>query len=242
MNNEIIFTTSTIEALSHDFRAVAHNLANINTIGYKRLQTSFFNALQEAMDSSGELTGEVEAAMSIDFTQGSMIHTGRPLDLALQGNGFFVIETPEGPLYTRKGTFYVNQNSQLVDTEGRTVAGEAGPVVIPSTHSPLKVQVDREGSVSAGGQTIGTLRLVEFENLSDLESVGGSCFRLTTAVTPKEALQTTVHQGYQETSNVPPTKELVRLITLTRLYQANIKSVQTLDDQMKYLLQVALGS
>jgi len=246
MDNGIMLTSSSMEALSEDFRAVAHTLANISTVGYKRLQSAFFNALQSALSGSGEpaagTLGEVEAATSIDFTQGALIPTGRPLDLALQGKGFFVIETPEGQLYTRKGSFYVNPNGQLVDTEGRTVAGQAGPIVIPSTTSPLKVRVAGDGSVSADGRPIGKLRLVEFDNVSVLESVGAACFRLTAPVTPKDALQTTVHQGYQEASNVPAVRELVRLITLTRLYQANVKSVQTLDEQMKYLLQVAMGS
>lgn len=246
MDNGIILTSSSMEALSQDFRVVAHNLANVNTVGYKRLQSSFFNALQSAMSGAGELDtgtlGEVEATTSIDFTQGALIPTGRPLDLGLQGEGFFVIETLEGELYTRKGTFYVNPNGQLVDVEGRTVAGQAGPIVIPSTTSPLKARVAGDGSVSADGSQIGKLKLVEFDNMSDLESVGGGCFRLTAAVTPKEALETSVHQGYQEASNVPAVRELVRLITLTRLYQANVKSVQTFDEQMKYLLQVAMGS
>lgn len=246
MASDIELTASSIAALSQDFHAVAHNLANVSTTGYKRLRSRFSNELEVVLrgleEAAGTVPAEVQGEITIDFSQGSLTHTGRPLDLALEGKGFFVIETPQGPLYTRNGIFHISPNGQVADFQGRIIAGQAGPITIPDTVSPLKIHVAGDGSVSAGGRAIGRLKLVEFDDVSVLESVGGTCFRPTTAVPPKDAVATIIHQGYQEASNVPAVRELVRLITISRLYEANIKSAQTLDDQMKYLLQVAMSS
>jgi len=246
MAEDIELIASSIAALGQDFEVAAHNLANISTTGYKRLRSCFHSQLESLLagmeQAAGATAGGVQSEISVDFSQGDLIRTGRPLDLAIEGPGFFIIETPEGPLYGRNGSFRTNANGQLVDAEGRTVAGEAGPIVIPPAVSHLNVRISRDGTVSAGTSRLGRLRLVEFGDTSRLESVGGSCFRPTEPTTPAAAVATTVHQGYQEASNVPAVRELIRLILISRLYEANIKSAQTVDEQMKYLLQVAMGS
>ncbi|KKL59069.1 hypothetical protein LCGC14_2219070, partial [marine sediment metagenome] len=183
-----------------------------------------------------------ESKTAIDFTQGALIRTGRPLDLALNGKGFFVIETPAGELYTRNGTCAINPDGQLVDTQGRVIAGEDGAIAIPGTASSLDVHVSSDGAISVTGKRIGKLKLVEFEDTSLLMPVGGGCYRPTGPVELKEAAGTTVQQGYREGSNVSAVKELVRLITVSRLYQANVKSVGSHSDRLKHLLQVAMGT
>ncbi len=99
MSDEFDVAASSIAALVQDFRAVAQNLANINTSGYKRICTAFSQVLASQLG--------VQATPTVDFTQGTLTRTGRPLDLGLEGKGFFVIETPTGPLYTRNGGFCV---------------------------------------------------------------------------------------------------------------------------------------
>ena len=188
MPDQIELISASLEALTESLRATAHNIANVNTTGYKRLHGSFGQELAE------EIEGQEAAEAALDFTQGGLIRTGRPLDLALRGKGFFVIETPQGNLYTRNGTFTANATGQLVDTSGRTVAGVSGPITIPASVSPMQVTVSTEGYVAAAGARVGQLRIVEFADTSTLRSVGASCFEQTDPAEPTAAAETSVQQ------------------------------------------------
>lgn len=239
MSDPIETTTSSLQALSDQYHAIAHNLANVNTAGYKRRCSSFLQLLQEAQALSD--IALIVDQVSIDFSQGALTCTGRALDLGLEGKGFFVLETPEGPLYSRSGVFRTNAEGQLVDSSGRTIAGEGGPIVIPSTASTAAVGVSADGSISVAGQGVGKFRLVEFENEMDLVPVGGNCFRAPVDAVTTPATNTAVRQGFQEASNVRVVGELVGLITVTRLYEANLKAIQTQDETLKNILQVAMA-
>ena len=247
MSDPIETTTSSLEALGREYQVIAHNLANASTTGYKRRCSSFVQLLQQAqaLDATGPEAsmpaGEVVDQVLIDFSQGALTRTGRPLDLGLDGEGFFVLETPEGPLYTRNGAFRTNPEGQLVDPAGRSVAGEAGPIVMPNTASTSSVRVTRDGSISVAGQTVGKLRLVEFDEESVLTPVEGTSFRAPADATPNPAANTTVQQGFQEASNVGIVEELVGLITVTRQYEANLKAIQAQDERMKNILEVAMA-
>ncbi len=244
MDGSIEAVTSGIEAMTDRYGVIAHNLANANTAGFKRQM----GLLSQVAPVAGQVVGSDEISTSqisgrnfIDFTQGVPVKTGRALDCALDGKGFFVIETPEGPLYTRHGIFQVNARSQLVDSRGRTVSGNAGPIILPSDAGPGSVQISSDGWVSAGGQTVGQLQIVEFDKPGDLTPVGATCFRAPLDVSPVAATATTVQQGFHEASNVSVVEELVNLIMVSRLYQANMKIVQVQDDRMASLLQAVMG-
>jgi len=247
MNDSIAATSSTLEALGRQYRAIAHNLANASTAGYKRRCTTFVQDLQQRMDiglganGSSVTAGGIRAEISVDFTQGALTRTGRPLDLALKGKGFFVLETTQGPRYTRNGAFRTNQQGQLVDLLGRTVAGEGGPIVIPTSVSIPDLHVSQDGSVLADGRTIGKLRVVAFDEEGMLVAMGGNCFRASAETTANPAPDTVVLQGFREAANVRPVEELVDLIRVTRLYEANIKAMDTKDEKMKNILQVAMS-
>jgi flagellar basal-body rod protein FlgG len=193
--------------------------------------------------SGTELSGEITLNSTYDFSQGALVETGRPLDFALHGRGFFVIETPEGPLYTRNGTFYTNQNGQIVDSEKRIVAGEAGPITIPTNTATSQLYVAADGTISAGGNTIGKFRLVDFgENESMLESVGNSCFKMPDEdIVPAAADSTVLKQGYQEASNVRIVDELVDMMMVSRLYEANMKSVSAQMQTTDSIISAAMG-
>jgi len=234
-------SAASMKALTEQYRGIAHNLANASTGGYKRRISRF---LQTLLKTEGPILGNlgtVQGETVIDFTQGMLTRTDRPLDCALQGEGFFVIETPEGVLYTRNGSFHVNPQRQLVDLSGRIVAGQAGPITIPSNCPANKIQISTEGLVHAGGTEIGRLRLVEFEDTSVLVPVGSNCFIPPDGATPVTATETKVYQGFQEHSNLSVVGELVNLITVTRLYEANLKAIQTQDERVKQLLEIAIG-
>ena len=236
--------SSSINALMQEFNVIAHNLANVSTAGYKRRSNSFSKLL---MDQEGgaamESAGVVALNAAFDFSQSGVTETGWQLDFALYGKGFFEIETPEGPLYTRNGTFRTDQNGQIVDSEGRMVAGEGGPITIPSSVRISQVSVSSAGSISAGGVGIGRFKLVDFEdNESKLVPAGASCFRMPEEdIKPVAAENIVVKQGYQETSNVKIVEELVNMIMVSRLYEANMKFISAKRQTSSSIISVAMG-
>jgi len=241
-------TISALTGLADEYYAIAHNLANANTTGYKRLVGTFTGggaSPGEAAESSSAATGEAasapQASTGIDFSQGRLVRTGRSLDAALSGKGFFVLETDRGERYTRNGVFRADAQGQLVDGSGRTVAGEGGPVMIPTSVSPMQVVIAPDGRILAGGTAIGRLRIVEFEDPSVLEPEGSGAFVAPAGARPAPAENTTVQQGFQEASNVDAVTELVGLIQVTRLYQANVQVMADTGDRAKDLLRIAMA-
>lgn len=245
MSDYAELTASSLSALAEQYRAIAHNLANVSTPGYKRLQTSFVRVLEAAAAGAGEATsppsGQISPDTTVDFRQGALTQTGHRLDLALDGSGFFVVESPDGTLYTRNGKFRTNAQGQLTDASGRTVVGEGGPLIIPTTVSLASVSVSPDGTVAAGSQAIGKLKIVDFEDPSQLTPVGDHCLEAPGTVQPIAAETTRVRQGFFESSNVSAIEELIGLITVTRLYEANVKALTVQDEQMKNILNVLMS-
>lgn len=248
MSDPIELTTSSMQGLVQQYRTIACNIANAGTIGYKRRRGLFAQSLrnQEAAGGVWEAapyspSAKLTVSDAVDFSQGRMVNTARPLDLALDGKGFFVIETPQGELYTRNGAFRVSPEGQILDFAGRTIAGSAGPIVVPAGASTVDIQVSRNGQISAGGRRIGELKLVDFEDPTALIPVGAGTFQAPSSVRPIDPAKVTVHQGFQEASNVRITEEMVDLITVARLYEANVRIIRAEDERMKNLLQVAMA-
>jgi flagellar basal body rod protein FlgG len=234
--------STSIDALTKEFNIIAHNLANVSTVGFKRRCNAFSKSL-EAQDAESYSPGTIDLNSIFDFSQGSIVETSRPLDFALHGKGFFVIETPEGPRYTRNGTFITNQNNQMVDSLGRIVAGQAGPITIPNNVGISQLNVSDDGTISAGGIAIGKFRLVDFaDNENKLLPTGDSCYRMPDVnVQPTDAQNIIVKQGYQEASNVQIIDELVDMILVSRLYEANMDSITAEQQASSSLMSVAMG-
>ena len=228
-------TAATISNLNRQFEVTAHNLANVSTAGYKRQRISFASVLAaEGEPQSGE-------TVAMDFTQGSLIQTGRPLDVALEGKGFFVVETPQGRRYTRNGSLRLNGDGQLVDFMNRPVVGESGPITIPSSVSSQTIQIAADGAVYAGGRKLDTLRIMSFKDLTMLMPIGQGSFVPHPDAEAVMAPDVRVHQGYTEASNVNLIEELVGMITTTRLFEANLKAISTRDDYLQSILRVAMS-
>ena len=234
--------STSIDALTQEFDIIAHNLANVSTVGFKRRCNAFSKSL-EAQNAETYSPGTIDLNSVFDFSQGSIVETGRPLDFALHGKGFFVIETPEGPLYTRNGTFQTNQTGQIVDSQGRIVAGQAGPITIPSNVGISQLNVSSDGTISAGEIAIGKFRLVDFNDNEDkLVPTGDSCYRMPDEnIQPIEAEHIVVKQKYQEASNVQIIDELVDMILVSRLYEANMKTLTATAETSSSLMSVAMG-
>ena len=231
--------SASLEALTREFEIIAHNMANVSTTGFKRRCNAFTNALaaQEQEQAGSEETPEV-----FDFSQGDLVQTDRTLDFALHGKGFFVIESPEGPLYTRHGIFTTNPNGQIVDTAGRLVAGLSGPLLVPAGVDAAQIHVSSGGRIHAGQALIGQFRIVEFADREDqLLPAGLNCFRAPQGVEPVDVPEATVKQGYKEASNVKLVDELVNMILVSRLYEANMKLVSVARETTSSAIGVAMG-
>ena len=235
--------SASLNALTREFDIIAHNLANVSTTGYKRRLHGFSRAMDSQSDLvDGVSKGGDSSSDGFDFSQGHLVETGRTLDVALFGKGFFTIETPEGPLYTRHGVFQTNQNGQIVDSEGRVVAGANGPLNVPSETNITDISVNQNGQISIDGTTIGQFRIVDFPGKEDrLIAVGLGCFQAPKDVEPVAAEQTLVRQGCQEASNVQMIEELVSMIMVTRTYEANVKLVNVTKDTSNSVIGVAMG-
>ena len=235
--------SSTIDGLTREFNIITHNLANVSTVGYKRRYNTFSKSLMAQEDGAKAGTGyEAGSYAAFDFSQGSPAETGRSLDFALYGKGFFVIETPQGPLYTRNGMFRLNKNGQIVDSAGRIVAGESGPISIPPGAGLSQISVSGDGSISAAGVAVGKFRLVDFKDRQgELVAAGLNCFWPPKGMDPKPAENLIVKQGFKEGSNVQLVEELVDMIMVTRLYEANMKFMSVGKDTSKSLMGVAMG-
>lgn len=236
--------SSSIDALTQEFNIITHNLANVSTVGYKRRCNSFSQSLQaQQAKALGDSSVNTGLSTTFDFSQGDIVQTGRPLDFAINGNGFFLIETQDGPLYTRNGMFHLNPNGQIVDSMGRIVAGQDGPITIPNNVGLNQLHVSTDGNISAGDASVGTFKIVEFnENQDKLIPVGESCFKMTDEnVEPVDAADIMLKQGFQESSNVKIVDELVDMLMVSRIYESNMKYISTQKDASSSLMSAAMG-
>jgi flagellar basal body rod protein FlgG len=213
---------------------LANNIANSSTVGFKA-DREFFG-LYLAPELSASEADPLATKMPViekqwtDFSQGTVQNTGKPLDLALYGRGFFTVTGPSGPLYTRNGSFQLTASGKVATGEGyplRTVGGQA---LQASSDSPI--QVDTDGTVHQGGQVLGQLELTEFSDTGALAKLGSGYFdRTGTDVKPLKAQSVEVRQGQIEGSNVPTAESAVRLVSLMRQFEMLQKAV-TLDGEM----------
>lgn len=243
MSETISQITSSVNALLQEYETITHNLANINTSGYKRQVNAFSREMMKQLGNEDQLSvnaAEISADMFLDFSQGSFLGTDRPLDLAISGTGFFVIETPDGPRYTRNGVLQINKEGQLVNLDGRIVAGVNGPIIIPNNVSQHELMIGENGSVKAGTSVFGHLKVVDFgedENL--LIPIGSNNFQAPDDLTAENSKDFTVRQGYQEQSNVKMVEELVRMMHIQRLYETHMKLLVRERENAKTMLSVA---
>jgi flagellar basal body rod protein FlgG len=214
---------------------LANNLANVSTVGFKE-QKAFFTALNLALDGANapELdsainTHEVLAQNALNLTGGSLVETGRNLDLALVGNGFLTVETPAGVRYTRNGNLMTDAKSVLCTSEGYPVLGTRGRIVL----SPGKVDINEDGEILVDGARVDRLQLSAFDDPASLIPEGSSLLAPARSdQTPKAASGVTVKQGFQEQSNVNPVLATVRLVEIMRRFEAIQKGISLMSNDM----------
>ena len=211
---------------------VTNNLANVNTYGYKRDDLSFSDTLSALgvpeMDSTYTPDSD-PVKFKTDFSQGYTQSTGNPLDLALDGDGFFVIQYDDGIRYTRSGNFSLNSSGQLVTIDGYPVLGINGPIQIQGS----QLEIDSTGQIIVDGALIGKLRLASFQDNSALIKAGHNTFIKTDANITELAAVADVMQGFLESSNVNAVHEMVRMIEAMRMYEAYQKSLLLLNETLE---------
>ncbi len=220
-------------------QTLSHNIANMQTPGFKQIlhtvqgfmqeQTVYSNGnnARKTIDYIGLLgLGSQIGADYIDFEQGALEQTNNPLDLALQGNGFFTVKTPDGNRYTRDGRFLRDADNTLVTVEGFQVLDDAGqPITLPDG----EVGVAAEGAITVNGEAVATLGIGIFANPdTELQHTAGNLFSGPAASTGEEAPQ--VAQGYLEGSNANPSLLMTQLVEVARSYEAAQKLVQNQDE------------
>jgi flagellar basal-body rod protein FlgF len=230
MENALLVGLSRQVALRRELDVIANNLANLNTTGFKSESVLFeqFLAPGAKLDDFSTFVDRqvayvLDRETRTDLAQGSFAQTGSQYDVAIDGEGFFVVETPQGERYTRAGSFSLNATGELVTAAGYRVLGDAGPIVLDPNDT--NISIARDGTVSTPTSERGKLRLVRFTNPSQLTRYGDSLFQSETppiAVEPR----TRVAQGFVEKSNVHPVLEIGRMIEVTRAYTtlANLMS------------------
>lgn len=221
---------------------LANNLANINSNGFKK-DKLFVQVLNESAGNGkgGDFEG-VNTRKYVDFSTGSLAETGNPLDLAMQGQGFFVVDTPAGPRYTRAGSFRFDVDGRLVTTGNLPVQGVAGHIRLPQAQQEVQdeIRVLETGEIMLGKDLIGQLRVVNFARPADLLKDGASFFQTAPEQRPFEVDEGTagIRQGFLEESNVDGIEEMMAMIELNRGFETDQKALQSLEASVERALDI----
>ncbi len=213
MNDPSTIALSAQIALLRQTEMLSNNLANLSTIGFKGQEMIFAEYLGKGSDGK-QASYAQDLGTARDTREGPITQTGNPLDVAVEGSGFLVVNTPLGPRYTRDGHFQLDSQGQIVTAEGYTVQSDANtPIAIPD--NTRAITIGQDGTVVAAGGTIGKLQVVTFANEQALLPTSANSF--STDQTPQPAPATTrLVQGSLEGSNVEPVLELTQLISANR--------------------------
>ena len=208
---------------------ISNNLANAAVSGFKRDRISFQNLLMDKVNQPQNYYTPYSASLvniKTDFAPGDIRATGNPLDVAISGRGFFKVMTTEGIRYTRKGSFALDRDGNLITQEGFQVLGRSGVI----NTGGKTVEIDKTGRILIDGGEVDRLDIVDFEDTSSLRKIGGTLFEKDIKV-PEIPVppETTVRQGYLEDSNVNVAEEMVRMIQSLRSFESYQKAIKLLD-------------
>ncbi len=210
------YTTLTRQTgLMNEMQTIANNIANANTTGFRQ-EGMIFSEFVVSTDGGPSLSMARGNVRNTSYEQGTLTQTGGQLDFAIEGDGFFLIDTPRGERVTRAGSFSLSANGDLVTHDGYNVLDAGGaPIFIPP--DATSVDVGRDGTISVNGALLGQIGVVEAQNPGDLIREGGVLFRSETALQPAENAR--VMQGHLESSNVNPMLQIGRMIEVQRAYE-----------------------
>jgi len=250
-----------MQALINQNDSTANNVANVNTIGYKRQNLVFKDILDSNVVQKSSTTGDYESVgelsvgsqvqkMTYDFSQGSLDKTGNTFDLAIEGDGFFKIQSNGGETsYTRNGSFTLNNNGNLVTKDGDFVLDDKGKQIKIKTndvvmHSINDIIINEDGQIQLNNEknqlSMQKIGIYDFSNKEDMVCIGGSKFKPTDATTNRElkAEKFAVQQGSLEMSNANVVNEMIKTINTSRNYETLSKVVQTSGESLTSVMNV----
>ena len=234
MENTVLVGLSRQIALRRELDVIANNLANIGTTGFKAESVLFEQHLSDTARTDNFTVPQDRSVRFVldretrtDLSQGAFSQTGSKLDVAIDGEGFFTVETPQGERYTRAGGFALSSTGELVTPSGYQVLGAGGPIVLDPNDT--EISIARDGTISTREGERGRLRLVRFENPSQLIKQGDNLYSSESPPLPVEP-RTTVVQGSIEKSNVHSVLEIGRMIEVTRAYTSLASLMSRTDD------------
>jgi flagellar basal-body rod protein FlgG len=257
-----LYTAATgMEAQQINIDTIANNIANVNTTGFKQARAEFQDLLYQNIRPAGTASsnstqypvglqlglGTKPVATTRIFKQGDFNQTSNPLDLVIQGQGFFQVKMPSGETaYTRDGSFQLNNAGVMVTSEGNPILPQ---ITIPADAQSVVIANDGTVSITqpnqTAAQTVGTIQIANFQNPSGLNPLGSNMLQATTAsgdpVTgnPGETGLGQINQGFLEQSNVDIVQEMVHMIIAQRAYEANSKAVKAADDMLSQINNLA---
>jgi flagellar basal-body rod protein FlgF len=232
MNSGIYPAVSGSLAAMRRMDVISNNLANINTPGYKKEKMSFEGLLAGPVNPPAVPQGKTadpilqKENIYIDYASGPTSQSGNTLDLALNGDGFFAVTTPQGTAYTRQGNFRTTSDGTLVTVDGFPIQGVGGsPVRIQGS----RVEIDSKGGVTVDGEVTGAISVVDFEKPYTLTKIGSALFVASDPQAAPLAGKAQIQQGYLEGSNVESISEMVQMIETNRYFEACSKVIQNFD-------------
>ncbi len=216
---------------------IANNISNAKTVGFKK-DTTFTRELSRAERKQMPKQSDWETPMLhdvfVDFSAGMFDKTGNPLDLAIDGDGFFTVQAEDGTTYlTRAGTFEVNAQGQLAFPNGMLLVSNGGAIDVGDG----QVSVGEDGSVDVDGSTVGRITPMTVDDLTQLEKAGDSMFLVPEGTELTAATNSSIRQGYLEEANVDIVREMVDMIITYRTFEANAKALQSQDNSLDNLFR-----
>ena len=224
MGNTEVIAVNGLLRQEQRFNLIANNLSNIQTAGFKKDVPVFSKILSQSTDRFGGSGNQASVTL---FQQGDLQRTGNELNLAIEGEGFFKVQTPYGVRYTRNGNFALNQAGVLIDGNGFPVMGRKDEIRLQGGKS---IQIQPDGAVQVGGQEADRISLVTFENLQAIQKEGHTYFRAAEGQEEIEASNGRVIQGSLESANVNGIEEMIRLIDAQRSFEACQRVIRAQDE------------
>ena len=234
MDNSLLVSLSQQLAAYRSMDVIANNLANVSTPGFKRESAKFQEFVTQVAPSESQKGSQAvsfvkDAGIMRDISEGELQNTGATFDVAINGNGYFTISTPQGDRYTRNGHFGLDGNGQLITSDGNAVQGDGGSITITPDDGIVHIAAD--GTVSGKTGQIAKLKLVDFADPMALTKEGGSLYATTQA--PGTATAAKLAQGMLESSNVKPVIEISHMIEVMRSYEATSTLSKSQEDLMR---------
>ena len=238
MENTALIALSRQSTLRRQMGVVANNIANMNTTGFKGEKMMFIEHLVKSRGGERLMRERLAFVRDIatvrDTTEGPLEHTGNPLDIAVRGDSFLVVDTDAGQRYTRNGHLRLDETGQLVSQHGHPIMAEGdNPIFLGPEDGSITIA--RDGTISTEAGDIGRLKVVTFENPYAVQQTAGGLY--TSNEDPDEAEEPDIVQGMIEGSNVEPIIEMTRMIEVHRAYESVRKMVEREDERIKKMLQ-----